>query len=501
MCALYPDLMNIYADRGNLLLLERRCRWRGIGFAAARASGLGDAARPRRRRPVLHRRRPGPRPEAVRRRSGRAQARRPARRAPRAARSILAVCGGYQLLGHSYQLGDETLPGVGLVDLRHGARRRAAADRQRRDRGRARARATAGCWPGSRTTAAARTSGPDAEPLGRVLNGHGNDGHSGYEGARGGNVIGTYLHGPLLPKNAWFADWLIATRARARARRWPRSTTSSRTPPTPRRGARPGSDGALTGYERSRPDRPRDARADVRRRSPGLRRRARLDLRRHARGELRGSGPPAASAEHQPASTTTVDHRRRPARPPRATPPLPGHRQAGGDDRRQELHRAVRARRALPPGAPGAGLHACSSTRTSAPPTSRCRRCKTGSLAMYPEYLNVFDTAVADVPPRLPHRAGRLSWPPSATRWPTGWAARPDAVQRHRRDRGDGRLRAGQPPAARWRPAPGRRRPLTVGGPPQFQQSPPGLPALERALRLHRRRLQGRSRSATSTRR
>jgi hypothetical protein len=50
-----------------------------------------------------------------------------------------------------------------------------------------------------------------AEPLGRVLKGHGNDGRSGYEGARAGNVIGTYLHGPLLPKNAWFADWLIAT--------------------------------------------------------------------------------------------------------------------------------------------------------------------------------------------------------------------------------------------------------------------------------------------------
>jgi CobQ-like glutamine amidotransferase family enzyme len=49
------------------------------------------------------------------------------------------------------------------------------------------------------------------EPLGRVLKGHGNDGRSGFEGARAGNVIGTYLHGPLLPKNAWFADWLIAT--------------------------------------------------------------------------------------------------------------------------------------------------------------------------------------------------------------------------------------------------------------------------------------------------
>ncbi|MGC9221637.1 MAG: glutamine amidotransferase, partial [Solirubrobacteraceae bacterium] len=53
--------------------------------------------------------------------------------------------------------------------------------------------------------------GADSKPLGRVLAGHGNNGTDGLEGARTGNVIGTYLHGPLLPKNAWFADWLIAT--------------------------------------------------------------------------------------------------------------------------------------------------------------------------------------------------------------------------------------------------------------------------------------------------
>jgi CobQ-like glutamine amidotransferase family enzyme len=53
--------------------------------------------------------------------------------------------------------------------------------------------------------------GPSAEPLGRILTGHGNNGGDGLEGVRAGNVIGTYLHGPLLPKNAWFADWLIET--------------------------------------------------------------------------------------------------------------------------------------------------------------------------------------------------------------------------------------------------------------------------------------------------
>ena len=115
VCALYPDLMNIYADRGNLLLLERRCRWRGIGFSV-HASGLGERLDPdgadlfyigggqdrdqqlcaldlaEVKRDALH------------------------AAADRGA-VILAVCGGYQLLGHSYQLGDGTLPGIGLVDL------------------------------------------------------------------------------------------------------------------------------------------------------------------------------------------------------------------------------------------------------------------------------------------------------------------------------------------------------------------------------------------------
>jgi CobQ-like glutamine amidotransferase family enzyme len=53
--------------------------------------------------------------------------------------------------------------------------------------------------------------GAGAQPLGRVLRGHGNNGADGHEGSIAGNVIGTYLHGPLLPKNAWFADWLIET--------------------------------------------------------------------------------------------------------------------------------------------------------------------------------------------------------------------------------------------------------------------------------------------------
>ena len=210
VCALYPDLMNIYADRGNLIMLERRCAWRGIGFELSSA-GIGERLDPdgadiyyigggqdrdqklcaddlaERKRDDVH-----------------AAAHRGA--------VILAVCGGYQLLGHSYQLGDETLPGVGLVDL-HTVRREGprlignvGIEVELEAGGAAFRRVLAGF-----ENHGGRTFLGDAQPLGRVLKGHGNNGEDGREGVRAGNVIGTYLHGPLLPKNAWFADWLIQT--------------------------------------------------------------------------------------------------------------------------------------------------------------------------------------------------------------------------------------------------------------------------------------------------
>ncbi|MBS1871063.1 MAG: glutamine amidotransferase [Actinobacteria bacterium] len=208
VCALYPQLMNIYADRGNLLLLRRRCEWRGIGFALS-ASDLGapldpDAAdlfyvgggQDRDQRLCAL-------DMAECKREGLHAA------ADRGA-SMLAVCGGYQLLGHSYELGDETLPGVGLLDLRtvrvDGPRLIGNVAIEVELPGLERPRVLAGFENhGGRTHL-----GPAAQPLGRVLRGHGNDGAGGFEGVRRGNVIGTYLHGPLLPKNVWLADWLIA---------------------------------------------------------------------------------------------------------------------------------------------------------------------------------------------------------------------------------------------------------------------------------------------------
>jgi CobQ-like glutamine amidotransferase family enzyme len=198
--------MNIYADRGNLRLLEQRCRWRGLDFELE-AAGIGDPLDPdgadlfyigggqdrdqrlcafdlaESKREALH------------------------GAADRGA-VILAVCGGYQLLGHSYELGEEVLPGVGLVDLvtvRSDGPRLIGNVAIEVELERGSRRVLAGFENhGGRTTL-----GPDSQPLGRVLSGHGNDGRSGFEGVRRGNVIGTYLHGPLLPKNAWLADWLI----------------------------------------------------------------------------------------------------------------------------------------------------------------------------------------------------------------------------------------------------------------------------------------------------
>jgi len=208
VCALYPDLMNIYADRGNLLVLERRCRWRGIGFEV-QASGLGEALDPD--GADLYYMGGGQDRDQQLCALDLAEVKRDAlHEAAARGAVILGVCGGYQLLGHSYQLGDEILPGTGLVDL--------VTVRSDGPRLIGNVAIEVELDPNVRRVLAGfenhggRTNlGPDATPLGGVLKGHGNNGVDGHEGVRKGNVIGTYLHGPLLPKNVWFADWLIET--------------------------------------------------------------------------------------------------------------------------------------------------------------------------------------------------------------------------------------------------------------------------------------------------
>jgi lipid II isoglutaminyl synthase (glutamine-hydrolysing) len=203
---LYPDYLNIYADRGNMAVLARRAAWRGIDLEL-RTIGLGDPLRPG-EHDLLY--------------IGGGQDREQALIAPDLAERaseleeaveggavVLAVCGGYQLLGRFYRdRSGAELPGAGIFDHHTVAgERRMIGD----------VLLECELEPGERRTLAGfenhagRTVlGPEAEPLGRVLAGFGNDGESGFEGCRRSRALGTYLHGPLLPRNPWLADWLLA---------------------------------------------------------------------------------------------------------------------------------------------------------------------------------------------------------------------------------------------------------------------------------------------------
>jgi CobQ-like glutamine amidotransferase family enzyme len=206
VCALYPDLMNIYADRGNLLMMQRRCAWRGLGFRLD-AAGLGETVDPD-AHDLFYVGGGQDRDQALCARDMATVKRDALHAAAEADGVVLAVCGGYQLLGHSYQLGDEELPGVGLVDLRTirepGPRLIGNVAIEVDLDG------AVGVLAGFENHGGRSYLGAGEQPLGRVLHGHGNNGRDGFEGVRRRNVIGTYLHGPLLPKNVRFADWLIA---------------------------------------------------------------------------------------------------------------------------------------------------------------------------------------------------------------------------------------------------------------------------------------------------
>src|SRR3954451_21565321 len=205
VCALYPDLMNIYADRGNIAVLRARCEWRGLGFEVS-ASGLGETLDAQ-AADLFYMGGGQDRDQALVAEDMVATKREALHSARDRDAVILAVCGGYQLLGSSYQLGEHKLPGVELVDLR--------TVREPGPRLIGNCAIEADLGTGNRVIAGfenhgGRTYLGDGEkPLGRVLSGFGNNGADGFEGVHHGNTIGTFLHGPLLPKNVWLADRLI----------------------------------------------------------------------------------------------------------------------------------------------------------------------------------------------------------------------------------------------------------------------------------------------------
>jgi lipid II isoglutaminyl synthase (glutamine-hydrolysing) len=204
---LYPDYLNIYADRGNIAVLAHRAAARGHRLDVTEL-GMADAIEPGAH--DLYYIGGGQDREQLLVAGNLAAKAEPLREAVLGGgAAALAVCGGYQLLGRGYRgFHGEEMPGVGLLPLETVAgTRRMIGD----------VLLECELEPGVRRTVAGfenhagRTRlDPGAEPLGRVVAGFGNDGESGYEGCRIGRAIGTYLHGPLLPRNPWLADWVLA---------------------------------------------------------------------------------------------------------------------------------------------------------------------------------------------------------------------------------------------------------------------------------------------------
>lgn len=203
----YPTLMNLYGDRGNVQTLAERCRRRDIELTVTEI-GIGDSAsltdydmaffgggQDKEQMKIGE--------DLMRVKAGNLRA------AIKDGLTMLAVCGGLQLLGDYYRpLQGPLLQGISALDLRtEGGTWRAIGNVVVR----------AELEPGKKVIQmvgfenhSGRTYlGPECQPLGRVIYGFGNNGEDGLEGARSFNCFGTYLHGPLLPKNPDLADYLI----------------------------------------------------------------------------------------------------------------------------------------------------------------------------------------------------------------------------------------------------------------------------------------------------
>ena len=210
---LFPELLNLYGDSGNMLCLKKRMEWRGIqvhmrevhlgdtpSFADVDIAFIGGGSDREQKIVCDKLLAVGSELRSFVEDGG----------------VLMAVCGGYQLLGHSYLMGDEKVQGLSLVDLYtdHGDPRLIGNIVVE----------SSLCTHkvvGYENHAGRTHLGAYVTPFGKVLYGHGNDGITGYEGALYKNVIGTYIHGPLLPKNPGIADHAIA---RAQERAWGQST-------------------------------------------------------------------------------------------------------------------------------------------------------------------------------------------------------------------------------------------------------------------------------------
>ena len=212
ICHLYPELMNIYGDRGNIITLVQRCRWRGIE-AEVVPIGPGERLDPA-RCDVLFFGGGQDKEQALVADDFRSVQAEAVHRHVEEGGVLLAICGGYQLLGRYFRThtGD-TLEGIGLFDAWTVAGNRRCIGNT-----------IVEChFTGERRTLVGFENhsgktylGPGCQPLGRSVAGYGNNGEDGTEGAIYRNAFGCYLHGSLLPKNPWFADHLILAALRRR---------------------------------------------------------------------------------------------------------------------------------------------------------------------------------------------------------------------------------------------------------------------------------------------
>jgi CobQ-like glutamine amidotransferase family enzyme len=201
---LYPRLMNIYGDRGNIITFKHRCRVRGIELqvdALERGDKLNwkaydlifmGGAQDRQQQSVA---------EDMEKLKGK-----PLKEAAEHGTVILAICGGYQLIGRFYRAADGSeLPGLGILDLHT---EHPGEDTQRFI-GNVVARWGGTTLVGFENHGGRTYLGEKAERLATIVSGYGNNGKDATEGAVYKNVYGTYLHGSLLPKNPVFADHII----------------------------------------------------------------------------------------------------------------------------------------------------------------------------------------------------------------------------------------------------------------------------------------------------
>lgn len=204
---LYPDLLNLYGDGGNLKVLMQRCAWRGIPMELAEIH-YGDDFDLSEADIVFM----GGGPDREQSLASQEILKNKDQLAAYVADDgvLLAICGGYQILGKNWLMGDELVEGLSIID----------AETSRANKGFDRLIENIALVSplashpviGYENHAGRTHLGADLEPFGKVISttGHGNDDASGADGVLYKNIIGTYLHGPLLGKNPEVADWLIA---------------------------------------------------------------------------------------------------------------------------------------------------------------------------------------------------------------------------------------------------------------------------------------------------